>query len=124
MRRLSGTKWQEAVKDLEQLTMAVLVIRKEEEGPKHPPEDIGVVIKGVKVVNELTSVASACAILLCLIYALDLSYPKTLHFTFEVFQKILVQLDQHKMSPKVQSLCCKLSKKSKRSKKNHCVYLF
>lgn len=110
--------------DLEQLTMAVLVIRKEGEGPKHPPDDIGVVIKGVEVVNELTSVASACAILLCLIYALDLSYPKTLHFTFEVFQEILVQLNQHKMSPKVQSLCCELSKKSKRSKKKHCVYLF
>lgn len=45
---------------------------------------------------------SACALLLGLI--LNLSYPKPLHFTFEVLQKIIMELDQQKMSPKVHNL--------------------
>uniref|UniRef100_A0A8D3B9M8 Uncharacterized protein n=1 Tax=Scophthalmus maximus TaxID=52904 RepID=A0A8D3B9M8_SCOMX len=65
-----------------------------------PPDDIGIVIEGVEVLNQLTSVASACALLLGLIYALNLAYPKPLRFTFEALQKIIMQLEQHKMSPK------------------------
>uniref|UniRef100_A0A3B4V0F7 Uncharacterized protein n=1 Tax=Seriola dumerili TaxID=41447 RepID=A0A3B4V0F7_SERDU len=78
----------DAQRDLEQLTMAVFVIRKEGKGLQEPPEDIGIVIEGVEVLHELTSVASACALLLGLIYALNL-------------------LDQHKMSPKVHNLYSK-----------------
>uniref|UniRef100_A0A3Q1CP04 Uncharacterized protein n=1 Tax=Amphiprion ocellaris TaxID=80972 RepID=A0A3Q1CP04_AMPOC len=89
-------------------TMAVFVIRKEGEGLQEPPEDNGIVIDGTEVLHELTSVASACAMLLGLIYALNLAYPKPLRFTFEVLQKILMQLDQHKMSPKCNSLCNKI----------------
>ena len=88
--------------------MAVFVIRKEGEGLLEPPVDIGIVIEGVEVLHELTSVASACALLLGLIYALNLAYPKPFRFTFEVLQKIFMQLDQHKMSPKIQHLCNKL----------------
>uniref|UniRef100_A0A8C2GEW4 Uncharacterized protein n=1 Tax=Cyprinus carpio TaxID=7962 RepID=A0A8C2GEW4_CYPCA len=88
---------------MEQLTMAVYVIRKEG-GHHEPPADIGVVIEGVKVLNELPSFTSACALLLGMIYINNLAYPKPLRFTFEVFQKVLLKLDQHKMSPKVQSL--------------------
>uniref|UniRef100_A0A3B5B7Q7 Uncharacterized protein n=1 Tax=Stegastes partitus TaxID=144197 RepID=A0A3B5B7Q7_9TELE len=73
-----------------------------------PPEDVGIVIEGMEVLHELTSVASACALLLGLIYALNLAYPKPLRFTFEVLQKILMQLYRHKMSPKVHNLYCKL----------------
>ncbi|KAK9528082.1 hypothetical protein VZT92_014576 [Zoarces viviparus] len=89
-------------RDLEQLTLAGFVIQKEGGGLQEPPEDIG--IEGMEMLHELTSVASACALLLGLIYGLNLSYPKPLHFTFEVLQKIIMQLEPHKMSPKVQSL--------------------
>lgn len=90
--------------------MAVFVIRKEGEGLQEPPEDIGIVIEGALhvVLHELTLVASACALLLGLIYALNLAYPKPFRFTFEVLQKIFMQLDQHKMSPKVHNLYGKL----------------
>uniref|UniRef100_A0A3Q2D2W4 PB1 domain-containing protein n=1 Tax=Cyprinodon variegatus TaxID=28743 RepID=A0A3Q2D2W4_CYPVA len=101
---LQGSSGDDAQMELKQLTMAVFVIRKEEEGLKEPPEDIGIVIEGVEVLQDLTSVASACALLLGLIYSLNLAYPKALRFTFEVFQKIFMQLEQHKMSPKVQNL--------------------
>lgn len=88
--------------------MAVFVIRKEGEGLEEPPADIGIAIEGVQVLHELTSVASACAMLLGLIYAINLAYPKPFRFTFEVLQKIFLELDQHKMSPKVQHLYNKL----------------
>ncbi|KAL7859520.1 hypothetical protein SRHO_G00146670 [Serrasalmus rhombeus] len=52
-----------AQRDLEQLTMAVFAIRREGEGLQEPPEDIGVVTEGVEGLHELTSVASACALL-------------------------------------------------------------
>uniref|UniRef100_A0A3P9P978 Uncharacterized protein n=1 Tax=Poecilia reticulata TaxID=8081 RepID=A0A3P9P978_POERE len=67
--------------------------------PRESPEDI--VTGGVEVLHDLTSVASACALLLGLIYALNLAYPKPLRFTFEVFQKIFMQLDQHKIGIKI-----------------------
>uniref|UniRef100_A0A672JNF0 Uncharacterized protein n=1 Tax=Salarias fasciatus TaxID=181472 RepID=A0A672JNF0_SALFA len=98
----------EAQKNLEQLTIAVFVIRKEGDGLQEPPEDIGIVTEGIELLHHLTSVASACALLLGLIYALNLAYPKPLRFTFEVLQKIIMQLDQHKMSPKVHNLHSKL----------------
>ena len=84
--------------------MAVFVVRKEGAQLQEAPEDIGIVIEGVEVMNELPSVASACALLLGVIYALNLAYPKPLCFTFEVLQKLIMQLEQHKMSPKVQNL--------------------
>lgn len=68
-----------------------------------PPEDTGRVTEGVELLHDLTSVASACA-LLGVIHALNLAYPKPLHFTFKVFEKVFMQLEQHKMSPKVQTL--------------------
>lgn len=41
--------------------MAVFGIQKEEEGLQEPPADIGIIIEGVEVLHEVTSVASACA---------------------------------------------------------------
>ncbi|KAG1944971.1 hypothetical protein F2P79_013887 [Pimephales promelas] len=70
--------------ELEQFTMAVYVIRKEGGEHHEPPADIGVVIEGVKVLNELPSFTSACALLLGMIYIINLAYPKPLRFTFEV----------------------------------------
>lgn len=84
--------------------MAVFVIRKEGVGQQEPPADIGIVIDGVEVLHELKSVASACALLLGLVYVLNLAYPKPLRFTFEMLQKIIMQLEPHRMSPKVQNL--------------------
>uniref|UniRef100_A0A0F8BBY8 Uncharacterized protein n=1 Tax=Larimichthys crocea TaxID=215358 RepID=A0A0F8BBY8_LARCR len=42
-------------RDLDQVTMAVFVIRKEGEGLQEPPADIGIVTEGVEVLHELTS---------------------------------------------------------------------
>ncbi|KAJ7996449.1 hypothetical protein DPEC_G00237190 [Dallia pectoralis] len=52
--------------------------------------------------------AKACTLPMGLIYALNLAYPPTLRYAFEVFQKLFLELDVVKMSPKVQSLKLKL----------------
>ncbi|XP_029138218.2 uncharacterized protein [Labrus bergylta] len=72
------------------------------------PEDIGIVVDGVKALTALKNFPRACSMLVGLTYAVDLAYPKELRYTFEVFQKLLLELDSSKLSPKVTSLKNKL----------------
>lgn len=71
------------------------------------PASTTIVMEGTEVLGGV-DVAKGCALLMGLIYALNLSYPKELKHTFEVFQKILLELDGLKASPKVMSLKNKL----------------
>lgn len=72
--------------------MGVYVIQKEGEEAVDP-EDIGVLIEGVEVLSALANVGMACALLFGLIYCLNLQYPPDLKCTFEVLQKILLNLE-------------------------------
>lgn len=69
---------------------------------------IGVVIEGVQVSTGLGDIARACSVLLGLTYALDLSYSTQTKYTFEVFQKLFLELQYSKLSNKVQTLKSKL----------------
>lgn len=71
-------------------------------------EEFGIVIEGVQVLSALDNFASACAMFVGLTYALNLAYPKEVRYTFEMFQKILLELDCTKLSPKLMSLKNKL----------------
>lgn len=71
------------------------------------PASARIVIEGTEVLEDV-DVPRACALLMGLIYAINLSYPKVLKNTFEVFQKIFLQLDDLKANPKVMSLKSKL----------------
>ncbi|KAK0134327.1 hypothetical protein N1851_030088 [Merluccius polli] len=71
-------------------------------------EDIGIVIDGTKVLTALGNFTRACAMLIGLMYAVNLAYPKELRYTFEAFQKLFLELDCSKLSPKVNSLKSKL----------------
>ncbi|XP_019207840.1 sterile alpha motif domain-containing protein 3 isoform X3 [Oreochromis niloticus] len=66
-----------------------------------------IVIEGTAVLEDL-DVPRACALMMGLIYALNLSYPKQVKNTLEVFQKVFLELDGLKASPRVMSLKCKL----------------
>ncbi|XP_035852565.1 uncharacterized protein LOC118494118 [Sander lucioperca] len=90
----------QAETELERCTMAVFVIR-EEEDPLQPPQDVGVVIEGVEVLNKLPSVTHAWAMLFGLIYALNLSYPGELKYTFDALQKIFMEIEPKTMSVKL-----------------------
>ncbi len=83
--------------------MKIIVTR----GATPDPASARIMIEGTEVLEEV-DVPRACALLMGLIYALNLGYSKELKNTFEVFQKILLELDGLKASPKVMSLKCKL----------------
>lgn len=51
-------------------------------------EDIGIVLEGIKVLQNLDNVTLAVAMLFGLMYALNLSYPADLRYTFEVIQDL------------------------------------
>ena len=91
--------------------MAIYTVRAEGDDPDGPGgslADVGVVLEGVEVLHNLESISHACVMLYGLIYALNLSYPKSLKNTFEAYQKILMDLESSKLSPKVQALKLKL----------------
>ncbi|KAE8280203.1 hypothetical protein D5F01_LYC20753 [Larimichthys crocea] len=62
-----------------------------------------IVVEGTKVLQRF-DVARSCALLMGVIYALNLSYPKQLKFTFEAFQKLCLGLDGQKASSKIMNL--------------------
>ncbi len=88
--------------------MGIYVIRAEGAGTADEPTDVGVVLEGVEVLPNLKNVTLGCVMLFGLIYALNLNYLKDLKCTFEVFQKLLMELDTTKLSPKVQELKIKM----------------
>ncbi|TKS74093.1 hypothetical protein D9C73_008174 [Collichthys lucidus] len=82
----------------------IFVMRHEGAEPGDAPEDVGIILEGVEVLNNLGSVPFAVAMLLALAYALNLSYPPELKYTFEALQKIIMKLDESRLSRKVQAL--------------------
>uniref|UniRef100_A0A3B3TCU8 Uncharacterized protein n=1 Tax=Paramormyrops kingsleyae TaxID=1676925 RepID=A0A3B3TCU8_9TELE len=90
---------------MEQTVMGVYVIQQEGAEPGDDPENTGVLIEGVEVLTGLRSITIACALLFGLIYCLNLSYPLELKCTFEVLQKVIMNLDGQRFSsvPKKQA---------------------
>lgn len=68
------------------------------------PEDIGIVLEGQMVLRDMDNVAFGAAMLFGLMYALNLNYPADLKYTFEVLQKVVMELDSGTLSEKAQVL--------------------
>ncbi|XP_042252026.1 uncharacterized protein LOC121886160 [Thunnus maccoyii] len=97
----------EAESGIAQTTMGIYAIRVEGASPEDEMyADVGVVLGGVEVLQNLQSITFASVMLYRLLYALNLSYPKDLKCTFEVFQKILMERDTNKLSSKKVSGVC------------------
>lgn len=88
--------------------IGIYIIRPEDAETCDPPSDVGLIVEGVKVLQNLGDVTKAYAFLLGVIYSLNLSYPSDLKYTFEFFQKVLLGLDAQKLSHKIQVLKNKL----------------
>lgn len=83
---------------------AIHVIWKEGAEPSDGSHEVGVILEGVEVLNELGNVPFVVSMLLALVNALNLSYPPELKYTFEVLQKIIMELDANKLSIKAEAL--------------------
>ncbi|XP_034091742.1 uncharacterized protein LOC117559169 [Gymnodraco acuticeps] len=88
----------------------IFVIRHEGAEPGDDPENVGIILEGVEVLDELGNVSFAVAMMFALVYALNLSYPPELKFTFEALQKIMMELDGNRLSTKGQVLKTLLSR--------------
>ncbi|KAI4890356.1 hypothetical protein NFI96_032197 [Prochilodus magdalenae] len=80
-----------------QMVLGIFVVRHEGAEPTDDPEHIAIVLEGVEVLSELSSVPFAVAMLLGLIYALHLSYPPELRYTFEALQKGITEQDPNRL---------------------------
>ncbi|XP_065107472.1 sterile alpha motif domain-containing protein 3-like [Paramisgurnus dabryanus] len=89
-------------------TLGIYVINPEGAHATDPYQDVGIIIEGIKILENLNNVAHACSMMLGLIYAFNLAYPQDLRYTFEIFQKLLMELDANKLSNKVHVLKNKL----------------
>lgn len=89
---------------MEDMVLGIYINRGEEAEVTDLPENVGIIIEGTEVLDDLGDVASGCVVFFSLIYILNLSYPKDLRYTFEFFQKVFMQLDSNKLSNKVQVL--------------------
>ncbi|KAL3041426.1 hypothetical protein OYC64_019593 [Pagothenia borchgrevinki] len=83
--------------------MGVYVINKDGGEPGHY-DDVGIFVEGLIILDNIGSVARACAIMLGVIYTLNMAYPKELRYYYEFIQKVLLQMDGERLSPKVLGL--------------------
>lgn len=84
---------------IEKTTMGIFLIKHTADNEAH---DVGIVLEGVAVLQDLNSVDFATSMLFGLIYALNLQYPTKLRFTYEIYQKLFIDLDAGELSIKAQ----------------------
>lgn len=90
---------------IEKTTVGIYVAR---ETPSSDHSDVGVIIEGEVVLRDLENVALASAMLFGLFYTLNMRYPSKLRYTFEVIQKIIMEVNATELSRKAQSLKTKM----------------
>ncbi|KAF6737346.1 hypothetical protein FQA47_008563 [Oryzias melastigma] len=90
--------------------IGISVILHEGAEPGENVENVSIILEGIEVMSELDNVPFAVAMLLGIIYTMNLNYPQELKYFFEVLQKIFLELDGSKLSNKVQVLKTLLSR--------------
>uniref|UniRef100_A0A4W5JVM5 Uncharacterized protein n=1 Tax=Hucho hucho TaxID=62062 RepID=A0A4W5JVM5_9TELE len=71
-----------AVRSIEDTTVGIYIIK--DHAASEEPEDTGIILEGVKVLQDLGNVAFAVAMLFGLMYAMNLSYKTELRYTLSL----------------------------------------
>lgn len=87
---------------IEETIMGIYIWKHRDASEK--PEDTGIVFESHIVLQDLDNVPLAAAMLFGLIYVLNLNYPAELKYTFEVLQKVVMELEGNALSKKAQAL--------------------
>ncbi len=66
--------------------------------------DVAVILEDKIVIRQLKSVPNAFAILIGLLYSLNIDYPKVMKYSFEVIQKVVMDVGSATCSSKVLAL--------------------
>ncbi|CAM4554676.1 unnamed protein product [Leuciscus chuanchicus] len=76
------------------MNVGLLVVTEKNTAKLLPKEiiDVAVVLEEEIVLDGLKDVSNAFAVLMGLLYALDITYPKEVKYTFEVLQKVLMKI--------------------------------
>lgn len=74
--------------------------------------DISVVLEDQIILHGIRDCSYAVAMLMGLLYALNIDYPKELQYTFEVIQKVLMNIGSHHCSARVHGLRNRLLRKT------------
>ncbi|XP_039591916.1 uncharacterized protein LOC120515213 [Polypterus senegalus] len=96
------------------MNIGLLLITEENPASFLPQEiiDVAVVLEEQIVLHDLKDVPNAFVLLMGLLYALNINYPKELRNTFEVIQKILMNIGGDTCSAKVHGLRNRLLQKT------------
>lgn len=86
---------------VEDTTVGIFTVKHQAQSKPH---DIGIVLEGDIVIQDLDNVPLAISLLFGLIYALNMDYPPQLKYFFEVVQKVIMELDGGTLSKKAQVL--------------------
>lgn len=102
------TGYQQSQEDQAEQVLRISVFHTSEEDEGASDADAYIVVEGTEVLDNCECVAKACPLLMGIIYAMNLSYSPKVKCTFEVFQKLLLELDVLKLSSEILSLQTKL----------------
>uniref|UniRef100_A0A1A8P6D2 Uncharacterized protein n=1 Tax=Nothobranchius rachovii TaxID=451742 RepID=A0A1A8P6D2_9TELE len=72
--------------------------------PDNGISDVGIIIEGMVILQDLDNVALATAMLFGLFYSLNMTCPSQLRYTFGVLQKMVMELHATQLSRKAQNL--------------------
>ncbi|XP_053085259.1 uncharacterized protein LOC113546702 isoform X1 [Pangasianodon hypophthalmus] len=91
------------------MKLGILAITEDDVAPSALPTftNFAVVLEEATVLKDISDLQSAVSYLFGLILALDFEYPKELRYTFEVIEKVFMEMGTH-CSARVQSLKTKL----------------
>ncbi|KAK5867100.1 hypothetical protein PBY51_011619 [Eleginops maclovinus] len=75
------------------VAVAILTVYDDDDGTESPPvTEINVILEGAVIKHDLPDLAADFAYLFGLMYAMDISYPEKMRYTFEAIQTIFFEL--------------------------------